>query len=156
MNLQIVPESVAVRATNTVLNEVIVRLSDPEAARRLISVETRPAASHIDKAVVVEEVLLLNSILDEDVVALYLVDKVVHDLHIVSAVQSVGAVESLMGRATLHIRLVDCTNLVEVHSIATDLEALADVSHLDVFDATNQAIVSIGMQEDIGTILVGE
>lgn len=117
-------------------------MSDPEAGWSLISVETRPRAFHLHHQVVVHVVLALHCILDEDVVTLHIVDNIVGQSQIVRAVQSVGAVEALMGRATMHKRLVNCSDLVEVHCVAADLEGLANISHLNVRDASNNAIVS--------------
>jgi len=39
MDLQVIPESISVRATTSVLNECIIRTSDPIASWRLIRVE---------------------------------------------------------------------------------------------------------------------
>lgn len=142
MDLQVVPEAISIRASNSIFDEAVVWLCDPESCRRLISVETRPTAFDHDNAIAVHVVLLLNRILDEDVVALCVVDNVVHDTHVVGAVQSISAVEALMCRTAVDVGLVDCTDLMEMHCIATDLEALANISHLDVGHASNQAIVT--------------
>lgn len=41
--LYVIPEAIIVRASNTVLLEVVVRMHDPEARRRQVRVEIRPA-----------------------------------------------------------------------------------------------------------------
>jgi hypothetical protein len=137
VNLQIVPESIAIRASDSVLDEVVVWLSNPEAGRGLVSVEAGPAAFDLHNQVTVEVVLLLDSILNEDVVTLDLIDNVVHDAHIVRTVESVGAIEALVSGATLHIRLMDSTNLMEMNCISTDFETLTDISHLNIGHTAN-------------------
>jgi hypothetical protein len=77
MDLQVIPETIAVRATDSVLDKVIVWLSDPEGRRSLVSVKARPAAFHHHDQVAVQVVLFLNGILNEDVVTLDIVDNVV-------------------------------------------------------------------------------
>jgi hypothetical protein len=44
VNLQIVPESVAIRSSDSILNKVVVWVGDPETSWSLVSVETGPAA----------------------------------------------------------------------------------------------------------------
>jgi hypothetical protein len=103
VNLQIVPESIAIRASDSVLDEVVVWLSDPEASRSLVSVETGPAALDLHNQVAIHVVLLLNGILDKDVVALDLIHIIVHDAHVVRAVESVSTVEACVSGTSLHI-----------------------------------------------------
>jgi hypothetical protein len=43
---------------------------------------------------------------------------------------------------------------MEMNSIATDLETLANLSHFNVFNSTSERIITVRMQKDVGTILV--
>jgi hypothetical protein len=77
MDLQVIPEAVAVRASDSVLNKVIVGLSDPEGSWCLVSVQARPTSLDHHNQVTIQVVLLLDSILDEDVVTFDIIDNVV-------------------------------------------------------------------------------
>lgn len=66
MDLQIIPVAVSVRATAAIFDEVVVRTSDPVAGWRLIRVEKGPAPLGHNDAVLLDQVLLLDSILNED------------------------------------------------------------------------------------------
>lgn len=156
VNLQVVPEGISVRTANSVLDEIIVRLCDPEGCWRLIGVEARPAAFDHHNQVVVKIILLLNCILNEDVVTLHRVNDVVHDAHVVGAVKCVRTVEALVGRATLHVRSMDSSNLMEVHCIAAYLETLANVGHLDVGESADEAVISFRVKEHVCSVLVSQ
>ena len=66
MFLKIIPVAVAIRATTMVVDEVVVWIGDPEASWGLISVEQAVGSTSIDDQIVLDQVLGLNSILDED------------------------------------------------------------------------------------------
>lgn len=70
VDLQIVPIGVPVRATNPILDEGVIGLSDPEACWSLICVESRPRSFNLDQTVPLQPVLLFDGILDENIVAL--------------------------------------------------------------------------------------
>jgi hypothetical protein len=43
---------------------------------------------------------------------------------------------------------------MEMNSIATDLKTLANLSHFNVFNSASERIITVRVQEDVGTILV--
>lgn len=156
VSLQVIPVGVPIGTTDTILNEGIVRRSDPETSRRLISVETTPAPLDLNDAVAVQVVLLLNGIFDEDVVALDFVSNIVHDAHVMSTVQRERSVEALMDGVVSRVRVVHSSDHVEMDRITADLEALTYHVHLNVGDSAYQRVITVRMQEDISTVFIGK
>lgn len=77
--LEIIPDTVPIRSTDMVSNEMVVWMSNPEPSRSLISVQNTPRSCHRDKQVVLAVVVGLNSILYEDIVTLSFVNHIVKD-----------------------------------------------------------------------------
>lgn len=143
VNLQIVPESVAIRSSDSILNKVVVWVGDPETSWSLVSVETGPAALDFHDQVAIQIVLLLNSILNEDIVSFDFVNNIVHNSHVVRAVESVSAVEALVCGTTVHIGLVDSADLMEMNCVPANLESLSNICHLNVGDTADKAVVTL-------------
>lgn len=138
MDLQIIPIAITVGTTATILDKVVIRVSDPEASWCLIRIEQRPTSLSHDDAVMVYIVLLFNSILNENDVTFDVVSNIVDQPHIVCTVEGEGTIETLVGTETFAVRFVYCTDHMEVDGIATNLEGLTDVSEFDVFQAGNK------------------
>jgi hypothetical protein len=49
---------------------------------------------------------------------------------------------------------MDGSNHVEVHSVAANLESLTDVLQLDVGNSSSERVITVRVQENIGTILI--
>ena len=79
-----------------IIYKIVVRVGDPEASRRLISVKQRPASFSHNDAVVMDQVLLFNSIFNEDYVTLDVVADVVDQAHVMGTVKSERTVETLV------------------------------------------------------------
>jgi hypothetical protein len=154
MNLEIIPIGISVRSTDSVLNEGVVRGSDPETSWGLISVQSRPRSLDLDDTVSNQLILLLNGILNEDVVTLDRVTNVVHNSHVVSTMESKGSVETGVNSIALGVRVVYGTNHVEMYSVSTDFETLSDILKLDISNSASERVITMGMQEDVSTILI--
>lgn len=71
-----------------------------------------------------------------------IVGDVVLNREVVDSVQCDSSVVGLMDGITLGVRVVDCSNHMEMNGVTTKLEGLTDVSEFTVFDFTNQRLVS--------------
>ena len=101
--LQIVPVGVSVRACAVVATEDVVRVRDPEASWRLISVEKAIGCASVDDEIVLNQVVCLDGVLNEDSVAHGLVGDVARNLEVMNAVKSSCSVVSLMDRVILDV-----------------------------------------------------
>ena len=132
MRLKVVPIAIPVGPGCVVFDEVIVRMSDPEAGRRLVGVEQAPAPHCLHDQVLVDVVLGLCGVLDEERVSLDFKGHVLHDSEVVCAVNGEGTIEALMHGDALDVRFVDRACHVEVDGVAAHLEGLTNIRELDV------------------------
>ena len=77
MNLQVEPIAVPVRTSCVVFCEVVVWICNPERSRCLVCIEQRPRSLSLHYQVSVDLVVSFDSILDEDVVSLHIINDIV-------------------------------------------------------------------------------
>lgn len=58
-----------------------------------------------------------------------------------------SSVVTLMDGHTFHVRVVDCTNHMEMNGISTKLEGLTDICQLNVREPGCKRIISLRMKE---------
>lgn len=138
-----------------VVDEIVVWVGDPEAGWRLICVQERPTSLGLHDQVSFDVVLLFNGVLDEDDVTFDIVSNVVDESHVMRTVKGESSVETGVSTKTSAVRPVDGTDHVEMDSVATNLEGLADLIELNILKSSNQRVVTLRVQEDGSTILVG-
>lgn len=86
-----------------IASENVVRMSDPETGRRLISVEKTPTSLCHDNQVVFDQVVCLSSILYENGVTHGVIGYVVDDLEVVDTMECDRSVVSLMDGIVLGV-----------------------------------------------------
>lgn len=149
--LHIEPEAIAIGASSVVVNEDVIRMSDPERTRGLIGVEQGPTAFGLDDKVILQSVLGLGSVLNEDGVAHGIVSDVVLDLEVVDSMEGDSTIISLMDRVVTSVGLVNGTNHMEMNGIATQLESLTDIGKLNVLDSANNRFITRRMEHNVST-----
>jgi len=137
-----------------ILDKVVVWIGDPDASRCLISVEQWPTPLCLHDKVLVDIVLLLDSIFNEDCMALHIIRNIVHETKVVSSMNSESSVETGMSSKSLAVRLVNSTNHMEMDSVSSDLESLSDIMKLNVIESCNKWVITLGVKEENSTILV--
>jgi len=85
---------------------------------------------------------------------LNVVTNIVDQSHVMSSMEGEGPVEALVRAKSLAVRLMYCTNHMEMNGVSTDLEGLSNVSELDVLQSRYKGIVSFRVQEDSGSIFI--
>jgi len=78
MNLEIIPKTVSVRASSMIANEVVVRVSDPEAGWSLISIKETPGSLSFHNKVSFYMIPPFDSIFNENGVTFCVEGKIVH------------------------------------------------------------------------------
>lgn len=76
----------------------------------------------------VNVVLLFHCIFNEDDMTFDVVGNIVYQSHVVSSMKGECPIETRMSAKSFAVRLMNCTNHVEMDSISTDFEGLSDVS----------------------------
>ena len=120
-----------------VVADNIVWVREPDRGRGLVSVEKRPRASDIEDQVVLDQILRLNTILNEDSVAHSVVGDVVLYTEVVHAMNRHCTIERMVDGIVTHIRGMDCSDHVEVDRVGSENERLADMGQLNAIDAAN-------------------
>jgi hypothetical protein len=140
-----------------VASENVVRMSDPETSRRLISVEEGPTTLSLNDQVVFNQILGLSSVLNENSVAHSIVGYIVDDLEVVHSMKSNGTIVSLMDGVVPSIGLVNGTDHMEMNRVATQLESLTHICEFNILNLSNDRLISRGVKHDVSTehVLVG-
>lgn len=79
----------------------------------------------------------LCSVLDEEGVTFGVVGNVIHDAEVVNSVNSASSVVGLMNGVSSDVRFVNDANQMEMNRVTTQLEGLANIEKLGVFDSCN-------------------
>ena len=87
-----------------VATDDVIGISDPDAGWSLVSVEKTPRAADINNKIVLDQILSLDSILNEDSVAHSVVGHVVLHAQIMNAVNSDSSVKGVMDRIVSDVR----------------------------------------------------
>ena len=129
-------------------------MSNPETCRSLVSVKKTKRRPRHDDQVTIDDVISLNRIFNEDRMAHSIVNYVVYYVEILDGVNSHCAIVSLMDRITLHQRLRDSTDDVEMNRISAEFESLANIKELNVKDTSNTGLVLREVEHDVSAILI--
>ena len=115
-----------------VSNEMIIWIGDPKTSWCLISVEPTPRSLGSHYKILFNNVVSLDSIFNEDVMTLNIVNKVLLHSQVAGSMEGQGSIETLMDSVTLDVRVVDISNHVEMDGVPSKLEALSDIEELDI------------------------
>jgi hypothetical protein len=126
------PESISIRTSSNIPSKDVVRVSNPEGGRCLVSVEEREGADSGDTEVILKQVVGLNTILNEEVVSLAQVSHILLDSKEVDTMNGDCSIEGVMNGITNHKGGVDIANHVEVDGISTKIECLTSIGYLNV------------------------
>jgi len=132
MRLKIIPETISIRTSGMIVNENITWMSDPEASRSLIGIQKTHRSHSLHDEVIFDVVVGFNSILNEDGMTLNFISNIVFNSQVMSSVKGKQSIVSLMGCQTLSIRVVNCTDHVEMDSISSNFESLSSVMELNL------------------------
>jgi len=152
--LSVEPVTVTVRTCSVVSDKDVVWVSDPETGRRLICVEQAPRTSGTHDQIVLDDVLCLNSILNEDVMAHSVVNNIVFNCEVRHGVDSDSSVVSLMDGVTLDQRLGNSADDVEVDRVSSQLECLTNIEEFSVKNASNARFIFRVVDHDVRTVLI--
>lgn len=94
--LRVIPVRVTIRASSVVIADDVVRVSDPERSRGLVSVQQTPRATHVHNQVALDQVFGLDSILDKDGMAHSVISNIVLHAKVVDAMDRHSSVERVM------------------------------------------------------------
>jgi hypothetical protein len=152
--LSVEPVTVTVRTCSVVSDKDVVWVSDPETGRRLICVEQaiRTFGSH--DQIVLDDVLSLDSILKEDVMAHSVVNNIVFNCEVRHGGDSDSSVVRLMDGVTLDQRLRNSADGVEVDWVSTKLECLTNIEEFSVKNASNARLIFRVVEHDVRAVLI--
>lgn len=125
-----------------VVNEVVVWMGNPEAAWCLICVQKTPGSLGLHNQVLGDVVLGLNSVFNENGVALNFVSNVAFESQVMSSMDCESSVEALMDSDLFDVGFVDCTDHMEMDSISSQFEGLANIGEFDVVESGNQRVIT--------------
>ena len=108
-----------------VVDEVVVRVGDPETSWSLICGEKTPRSNCVHDKVSLDVVVLFNCILNEHSVAHDMESVNVQHSEILATMDCDSPVPALMNRYAINIRLVDRPNHVVVDTVSSNFERLA-------------------------------
>jgi hypothetical protein len=103
MSLKIVPETISIRTSGSIINEDIVWMSNPEASRSLIRVQKTPRSLCLHNQITFDIVVGFNSIFNKDGVTFNFIGNVVFKSQVMSSVKCKGSIISLMGSKTFSV-----------------------------------------------------
>ena len=106
---KIIPVAVSVRSCCMVSNEVVVGVLNPERSRSLIRNQQTPRPSCVNNKVVLDQVVSLDSVLDENAMSHLLVDDIVHELQLVDCMDCDASVVTLVDCHIFDVRTIDVT-----------------------------------------------
>lgn len=152
--LQVKPVAITVRASCSVVAELVIGVGNPETSWSLISIKKTPTALGLNDQVVLNQILGLCSILDEDAMAHSVVRYVVLDFEVVNSVDGDSTVVRLVDGIVAHVGLVHSSNHVEMDWISSQLEGLTDIGELTVLNATDDRFIARRVQHNVSAKLV--
>jgi len=132
----------------------VVRVRDPHTSWSLVSVESTPRLLGHDNKVVLNYVVGFCSIFNENSVTHSVVHDVVSNGQMMHSMDSSSSVVRLPYGITLYIRFMYSSNHVEVNSIPSKFESLADIEELTMGNSSLTSFVSIRVDHDLASILV--
>jgi len=117
--LGVIPVTIAIRTSSVVISELVIRMSNPEGGRSLISIDKGEGGLSLDDQVAIDQTLGLSSILDEDGMTYGVVSHIVLYLEVVYSVESNCTIVGLMNGIVASVGLVYSTDHVEMNRVAT-------------------------------------
>ena len=151
--LGVIPVTIAIRTSSMVISELVIRMSNPEGGRSLISIDKGEGGLSLDDQVAIDQTLGLSSILDEDGMTHGVVSHIVLYLEIVYSMESNCTIVGLMNGIVASVGLVYSADHVEVDRIPTQTKCLACIPHLDILNMTGETLITFTMHKYLCTIL---
>jgi hypothetical protein len=127
MLLHIEPISIGISASNSIVGENVVWVSNPEATWALVSVEQTHRLLDLDRQVVIVNVLGLSCIFNEEGVAHRIKRHIVSHSKVVNSVSGHSAIVSLMNGVASDVRFVHGADHVEMDWVTTKFESLTHI-----------------------------
>jgi len=127
MFLHIEPISIGISASNSIVGENVVWMSNPEATWALVSVEQTHRLLDLDRQVVIVNVLRLSGIFNEEGVAHRIKRHIVSNSKVVNSVSGNSAIVSLMYGIASYIGFVHGADHVEMDWVTTKFESLTHI-----------------------------
>ena len=143
-------------SSNSVVLDDVVGVDDPEGARLNIRVEKTVGLPCEDSQVVLQDVVLLDSVLNEEGEPLDVEHDVVLNKQVVDSVDGAGTVKRLVDGVASDIRSRHIAVDVEVNRVPTNPEGLTNSVELGVTDPGSKKVFVdlLGMDEDDRTKLI--
>lgn len=127
MFLHIEPISIGISASNSIVGENVVWVSNPEATWALVSVEQTHRLLDLNRQVVIVNVLGLSCIFNEEGVAHCIKRHIVSHSKVVNSVSCHSAIVSLMNGVASDVGFVHGADHVEMDWVTTKFESLTHV-----------------------------
>lgn len=132
----------------------VVRVGDPDARRRLISIQETPGTAHIDNQVVLDQVLGLSGVFDENCVAHRVIGNIVLDTQVVDSMNGHSSIERVMNSVVSDVTRMHCTDHMEVNRVGAEDEGLAYHVQFDIFNTSGGCLIARRVHDDHSTVLV--
>jgi hypothetical protein len=91
----------------------------------------------LDDEVIFNQIFSLSRILDEDSVAHGVIGNIVLNSQVVNSMNSDGSVVSVVNGVIPDVRVVNCSNHVEMDRVSSQLEGLSNLLELSILNSTS-------------------
>jgi hypothetical protein len=135
--LHIIPIAVSISTADVVVYQNIIRTSQPEGTRSLISIQETVRCFCQNRQVTVIDTLRLNTIFNEERVTHSVVSNILLDSEVMDSVSCHSTIVGVMDRITLDKRSMHSTDHMEVNGISPKLEGLTCLCALDVVNPSD-------------------
>ena len=152
--LQVKPESIESRPSNSVSSEDIVWMSDPHTCWTLICVQQAPRLSDINDQIVLYQIVRLNSILNKDRMSHSSVGNVILHSQEMNTVDCHCSVKGMVNSVVPDVRVMHSADHVEMQRISAQLEGLTHISEFSVLYSSCQRVVSGRVEHYMSAILL--
>ena len=148
------PESIFFGASCPVSNNDVIRMSDPEVSRSLISVQKGPGLLCASDHIICDVVFSFCTILDKDCVSHCIPVTITLDSQILDTVNSCATIIAAHHCVVSDIRLGYASNHMIMDWILSKKECLSYVVQLQVLNTSNYRFVTWRVKHDMGSELV--
>lgn len=135
--LHVVPITIGIGTRDCVVCHDIVRVCNPEATWRLVSVQEAEGSLDLNSKIMLKSIFCFSCILHEESVAHRVKGHVVSDTEVMDSVSCYGSVVGLVNGVTFNVRFYDRADQMEMDRVPTKLKRLANIKKLNVLDVAN-------------------
>ena len=141
-------------ATSTgIVSPLVVGVHNPETGRVDVRIQQGVGHSCENGKIVLQCVVLLNTILNEEGETLDIEDDIVFNQEVGDIMEGAGSVVGMMDSITPHIAVTNVSRKMEVNGVSSNSEGLTSIEELSVLNSgSNQTLVLVfGTDDDDGS-----